>query len=136
MSKEIKELLLKDINYARNSMSRELLYEVHGELVMAATLKGITIQEFLEMDAMVIRDGINNRDFIKVWDQQYWAHGTEISEGLSNLEKDILGKYRNSITRKAFQKFILDVKILLGMHVPATPLSEFTYADTDSFKEV
>lgn len=136
MSQEIKELLLKEINYARNSVSKELLYQVHGELIMAATLKGITTQEFLEMDVMVIRDGVNNRDFIKVWNAQYWSHGPEIAEGLYNLEQELLGKYRNSITRKAFRKFVLDVKILLGMHVPATPLDEFTYADTDSFKEV
>ena len=126
MSKEIKDLLLKEIKYAKNSVSKDLLYQVNGELIMAATLKGITTQEFLEMDAMVIRDGINNRDFIKVWNQQYWSRGPEIAEGLANLEKDILGKYRNSITRKAFQNFVLDVKILLGMNLLDTPLSEFT----------
>ena len=119
MSKEIKELLLKDIKYARNSVSKDLLYQVHGELVMAATLKGITTQEFLEMDSMVIRDGINNRDFIKVWNQQYWHHGQELSDGLTKLENEILTKYRNSITRKSFQEFCQQVRILLGMHVPA-----------------
>ena len=135
MSKEIKDLLLKDIQYARNSASKELLYQVHGELIMAAALKGITTQEFLDMDAMVVRDGINNRDFIKVWNQQYWHNGHELSERFDSLEKVVLEKYRNSITRKAFKKFCLDTKLLFGFHVPDSPLTEFAYVDTDSFKE-
>lgn len=119
MSKEIKDLLLKDISYAKNSCSRELLYQVHGELIMAATLKGITTEEFLDMDSLVVRDGINNPAFIKEWNKQYWHKGPEIAYGLTKMENDVLEKYRNSITRRAFQEFVKSVRILIGIHVPA-----------------
>ena len=134
MSKDIKEILRKDIQYARNSMNKELLYQVHGELLTAAVLGDITTSEFMEMDHMVVYEGINNRDFIKVWSEQYWHNGKKITTGLQELEDGVLDKYRNSITRKAFTEFCKQVKILLGIHVPALP-SESVYADSDSVKE-
>ena len=121
---KVLDILKKDIAYAKTSQSKELLYQAHGELLMACKLQVITVSEFLDLDAQVVRDGINNRELIKVWNAQYWAHGPEIAAGLDKQEAQILNKYRNSITRKAFVSFCRDIRILLGMHVPASPLDE------------
>ena len=121
---KVLDILKKDIAYAKTSQSKELLYQAHGELLMACKLQAITVSEFLDLDAQVVRDGINNREFINVWNAQYWAHGPEIAAGLDQQEAQILNKYRNSITRKAFVSFCREVRILLGMYVPATPLDE------------
>lgn len=132
---KVVDILKKDIAYARTSRSKELLYQAHGELLMACKLQAINVSEFLDLDTQVVRDGINNREFIKVWTAQYWARGPEIISGLDNIEKDVMDKYRNSITRKAFQKAMMNIRILLGIHVPAMPEREFEYADSDSIKE-
>ena len=121
---KVLDILKKDVAYAKTSQSKELLYQAHGELLMACKLQVITVLEFLDLDAQVVRDGINNRELIKVWNAQYWAHGPEIAAGLDKQEAQILNKYRNSITRKAFVSFCRDIRILLGMHVPASPLDE------------
>jgi hypothetical protein len=64
--------LLKEVEYAKNSMLKELLYQVHGRIQMAYELKAITGDEMLDLDRMVIRDGLNNPEFIRHWNKEYF----------------------------------------------------------------
>ncbi len=63
--------LLHDVQYARNSFSKELLYQAHGAIMMAGDLHAIPMGKALELDAMVIRDGINNPEFIRYWNKEF-----------------------------------------------------------------
>lgn len=64
--------LLRDVQYARNSFSKELLYQAHGAIMMAGDLHAIPMGKALELDAMVIRDGINNPEFIHHWNKEFF----------------------------------------------------------------
>ena len=57
---QLYEKLAKDIEYAKRSKSRELLYETYGALKMAYNLGEISYPEFAELNIKAVREGINN----------------------------------------------------------------------------
>ena len=57
---EIYAKLKKDIQYALNSKSLTLAYEAYGAAKMARLLDAITIEQFFELNDMVVTNGINN----------------------------------------------------------------------------
>ncbi len=60
------EKLKKEIQYAKSSLSaRELLFQAYGSIKMAYELNALTKEEFLELNTLCIRDGINNPKFFK-----------------------------------------------------------------------
>ena len=63
----MKTKLLKDIEYAKNSFSKELMYQALGMVKMAFELGAITKEEYFELDHKLIYEGLNDREFIKVW---------------------------------------------------------------------
>lgn len=60
------ERLLKDARYALNSLSRDLVYETFGAAKMARNLEAITHDEFMTLNDLLIRDGLNNYRNIKL----------------------------------------------------------------------
>lgn len=60
------ERLLKDARYALNSLSRDLVYETYGAAKMARNLEAITHDEFMTLNDLLIRDGLNNYRNIKL----------------------------------------------------------------------
>ena len=57
---QLYEKLAKDIEYAKRSKSRELLYEAYGALKMAYNLGAISYPEFTELQIKTVREGLNN----------------------------------------------------------------------------
>lgn len=60
------EDLLKESEYAIRSRSRDLVFESYGKAKMAVRLKAITMQQFKELNRILIRDGVNNHREIKL----------------------------------------------------------------------
>lgn len=54
------ETLQKEARYALDSKSRDLVFETYGKAKMALSLGAITYEEFMELNTMLIRSGINN----------------------------------------------------------------------------
>lgn len=56
------ERLVKDAKYAINTNSRDLIMETYGMAKMARELEYISFDEFMKLNSMLIRNGINNPD--------------------------------------------------------------------------
>ena len=56
--------LMEEIEYAKRSKSRVLLYEAYGAVKMARELNAICYNEFRELNTAAVRNGINNA---KIW---------------------------------------------------------------------
>lgn len=54
------DTLARDIEYAKRSKSRELLYEAYGALKMAYNLGAINYSKFTELQIKAVREGLNN----------------------------------------------------------------------------
>ena len=55
------ESLMKRVEYAKKSvMTRENLYEAHGQIEMAFELNAITKEEYFELSHECVAKGINN----------------------------------------------------------------------------
>lgn len=52
--------LVKKAEYALNSHSRDLVNETYGMAKMARVLEAITADEFMHLNTMLIRNGLNN----------------------------------------------------------------------------
>lgn len=57
---QLYEKLAKDIEYAKRSKNRELLYEAYGALKMAYDLGAISYPDFTELQIKTVREGLNN----------------------------------------------------------------------------
>lgn len=57
---DIYAMLMRDARYALNSESRDLVYRVIGERDMAYILAQITFDEYMKLNDMLVRDGLNN----------------------------------------------------------------------------
>lgn len=66
------EYLVKEIETAKSSASRDLMFQTHGQIVMAFKLDAITKDQFIELDRKIIYEGINNPKFIKIWNEEYF----------------------------------------------------------------
>ena len=55
---------MEEIEYAKRSKSRVLLYEAYGAVKMARELNAICYNEFRELNTAAVRNGINNA---KIW---------------------------------------------------------------------
>lgn len=53
------EMLKKEAGYARASRSRDLMYEAYGRAKMACELDAITWEQFLELNTLLVVEGIN-----------------------------------------------------------------------------
>ena len=53
-------MLIRKANYAKNSRSLVLMYETYGMAKMARELEAITHDEFLTLNEMLVRDGMND----------------------------------------------------------------------------
>ena len=60
MIKQIYEDLKKEANYAHASKDRDLVHEVYGKAKMARLMCAISHEQFMELNDMLIRRGINN----------------------------------------------------------------------------
>ena len=64
MAQEIKidiyAMLMRDARYALRSESRDLVYRVIGERDMAYILAQITFDQYMKLNDMLVRDGLNN----------------------------------------------------------------------------
>lgn len=61
---EIIKRLWKDARYAVNSLSRPLIYKTLGELSMAVDLKAVSYEDVQEIDQYLIRDTLNNPEYL------------------------------------------------------------------------
>ena len=52
--------LLKKAQYALKSESRDLVYEIYGMAKMASELNAITHEQFMALNEMLVRNGLNN----------------------------------------------------------------------------
>lgn len=52
--------LFRNAEYALKSHSLNLTYQVYGQAQMAYTLQAITKEEYLELNTMLVRNGMNN----------------------------------------------------------------------------
>lgn len=59
------EQLQKEVEYAKKSKNKELLYQAYGSIIMAFKLEAITKDEYFELNTMCVRDGINNAQLFK-----------------------------------------------------------------------
>lgn len=66
MKENLFEQLKKKAQYALNSLSRDLVYETYGMAKMAVELKTITYDEFMVLNTMLVRDGLNNYRNVKL----------------------------------------------------------------------
>lgn len=57
---EITKELFRSAHYALNSHSRDLVFQIYGEAIMAYNLNVITKDGFFELCTMLVRNGINN----------------------------------------------------------------------------
>lgn len=60
MNKPVYEQLAEKALYAKMSESLNLVYEVYGMAKMAHSLSAITHDEFMRLNEVLVRDGINN----------------------------------------------------------------------------
>jgi len=60
------ETLKKEATYALASLSRDLVFETYGKAKMAVNLEAITMDQFKELNKMLITDGVNNYRNIKL----------------------------------------------------------------------
>lgn len=60
MNTTIYEDLMKEADYALNSKSLNLTYEVYGKAKMARKLCAITKEQFFELNEKLIVKGVNN----------------------------------------------------------------------------
>lgn len=60
MIKAIYEDLVKQANCALNSKSLSLVYETYGEAKMARKICAITKEQFMQLNEMLVKNGINN----------------------------------------------------------------------------
>ena len=64
MSKEasldVFRMLMNDARYALRSESRDLVYKTIGERDMAYILGLITFDEYMKLNDLLVRDGLNN----------------------------------------------------------------------------
>ena len=58
------ERLWKDARYAVSSLSRPLIYKTLGELSMAVNLKAVSYEDVQEIDQYLIRDTLNNPEYL------------------------------------------------------------------------
>lgn len=57
---EIFKQLMRDAKYALRSRSRDLTFETIGKAKMARNLKAIEHDEYMALNKMLAKDGINN----------------------------------------------------------------------------
>ncbi len=62
MKKNIFKELLAKAEYALNSKSLTLVYQTYGEACMARQLEAISSDEYLRLNEMLIRNGVNNSE--------------------------------------------------------------------------
>ncbi len=60
MSNHLFDNLKKESTYALQSKSRDLVYETYGSAKMACALGVISKDQFMEINHMLIKEGINN----------------------------------------------------------------------------
>ncbi len=60
MIEEIYKDLIIEANYALNSKSLNLVYEVYGQAKMARKMCAISKEQFFKLNEMLIKKGINN----------------------------------------------------------------------------
>ena len=63
--KGLYDRLMEEIEYAKCSKSRVLLYEAYGAVKMARELNAICYDEFKELNTAAVRNGINNAEIWK-----------------------------------------------------------------------
>lgn len=63
--KGLYDRLMEEIEYAKRSKSRVLLYEAYGAVKMARELNAICYDEFKELNTAAVRNGINNAEIWK-----------------------------------------------------------------------
>lgn len=66
MKENLFEELKRKAQYALNSLSRDLVYETYGMAKMAVNLNAITYDEFMVLNTMLVRDGLNNYRNVKL----------------------------------------------------------------------
>ena len=66
----ILEYLERTSKYAIASKSRNLVYEAYGEAMMAYRLKALSWPEFSEINALLIRDTLNNGRLMTEWERE------------------------------------------------------------------
>ena len=59
------EQLKTEARYALVSFSRDLVYEVYGKAKMAHQLQALTWDQFLVLNTALVRNGLNNADWIQ-----------------------------------------------------------------------
>jgi hypothetical protein len=74
MTNHMYEQLSKQVQYAKNSFSKELLYEANGAIKMARQLAVITLDEYLSLNHECVYDGLNSPALIKEWNRRH-HHG-------------------------------------------------------------
>lgn len=62
MITEIYDDLIVRANYAINSRLRDLVFETHGMCKMARKMNAITQEQFMQLNTMLIKNGVNNPD--------------------------------------------------------------------------
>lgn len=66
MKENLFEELKRKAQYALNSLSRDLVYETYGMAKMAVNLNAITYDEFMVLNTMLVRNGLNNCRNVKL----------------------------------------------------------------------
>lgn len=62
MITEIFDDLIVRANYAINSRSRDLVFETYGMCKMARKMNAITLEQFMQLNTMLIKNSVNNPD--------------------------------------------------------------------------
>ena len=68
MEKATYEMIVEQVRRAKGSKGyfpRESFYEAKGMLDMAFNLKAISESEFMELNGIIVRDGINNPEYFE-----------------------------------------------------------------------
>lgn len=60
MNEDIYKELIRKANYALNSKSLVLTYQIYGEACMAMQLEAITKEQYFELNEILVVNGMNN----------------------------------------------------------------------------